>query len=305
MSEPVREADWLVREETERAAARREGTVLSPEFFRQAKLATLVAIAMGGLLAAAVIPCLVNYRYGDEGGVLLAIAGLSLGLIPLAYRWERIQAAAGEADEETRDALGHDGRFVSLIVRQGDAPTGEDRGMVWFEDGRLFFSGRRTSFGLVPSQTQGFVKFEGRLTGVRNEVNLVLTLESPAGPMVLSFGSPTAHSAAPGFAPRGLKADIDRWRDKTYARGEGSGQWPPTSVGPCVVTERRLMVRVFKRALLPPLLPAYYVLHVLMMASPFVAGVGYVAGVLAILLSPTGLLLERAWRDRRRLRRAR
>lgn len=304
MSEIVREAEWLVKEEAERATARREGTVLSVEFFRRAKVPTTVAIAMAGLLAAALIPCLVNYHYGDEAAVLLAIAGFSLGLIPLAHRWERVQAKAGEADAEMRDALGRDGRFVSLIVRQGDAPTGQDRGMLWFEDGRLFFSGRRTSFGLVPSQAQGWVRMEGPVPGVRNEVNLVLTRESLAGPMVLSFGPPISQGARPGFAAHGLKTDIDRWQDGKYGRAEGPGQWPPATVGPCVVTERRLLARVLARALLLPLFPAYYVLHILMMATPLMTGIGSIAGSLALFLSPTARLLGQAWRDRRRLRRS-
>lgn len=302
MSEPPRKAEWLTREEAERALARREGWVLSPAFFRRAKVPVAVGMASAGLLALAIGKVVTHYRFGDEPIVMLAVSALALGLIPLAYRWEKAQHAAGDADRELREAFGRGGQFVALIVRQGDAPTGEDRGILWFEDGRLYFSGHRTSFGLVPDQIKGFAKVKDAVRGVRNELNLALTREGPAGPMSLSFGPATTRHGNPDYAVGGLKADLDRWYEGRSGRAPGPGQWPPATVGPGVVSEWRLLGRALARSLVLPLVPVAFVLPA---SAPIFAEIVYGLGMVAASVSPTGALLWRAWRDRRRLRRAR
>lgn len=250
---PVREAAWLTTEEAEGRIARHEGWVVSPAFFRRGKLPTAVAaVAAGALVASLVVPG------SNPGFALFALAGLSLGSIPLVLHWERRQAAARQADVELREGFGWGkGRFVSLIVRQGEAPTGEDRGMLWFEDGRLYFSGHRTSFGLVPSQVRGYTTLRDEIPRIRNAVTLVLDRDTPVGPTSLSFGLMLPPTADATRRRSELRDDLGDWksgsmlvpkrfRDPSPTRDDlddwEDGQWPPSALGPGAASERALLV---------------------------------------------------------------
>lgn len=295
----MNDAEWSVDETAELARNRREGFVLSKEFFRRAKVQTALVVAAAGIMGSAIYHVSTAYRFGDEGFVLLAVAALSLGAIPLARHWEKRQEARHEVEPEMREALGHDGRLVALIVRQGDAPTGEDHGMLWFENGRLYFAGRRTSFGLVPGQTRGFATIDDTAPGVRHRLNLGLKRESSAGPMSISLAPYVSSLANPDAALGALKADLDRWK---HGPSAGVGQWPPVELGPCVVSERRLLARAVGTALMGGTLPAAFMLLV---SARTVAVFAFVLGMLVFTFAPRQALVWRAWWARRRLRRQR
>ena len=290
------EAEWTVGEAAEIARDRREGFVLSPAFFGRAKVQTAMVVAGLAVLGVAVVP-LAHYHYGDEGFAFVAIAILSLGSIPLARHWERRQEARHETEPEMRAALGHDGRLVSMIVRQGDAPTGEDWGMLWFEEGRLYFSGRRTSFGLVPEQARGFATVDDSARDVRHRLNLPLALDSAVGPVSLSLAPFAATLSNPEVAVGALRADLDRWK---HERAWGEGQWPPLTLGPCVATERRLFGRALGNTVSIPLLPAFVLLLV---GAPIVALAALLLGMPVCAFAGPNALVWRAWWARRRLRR--
>ncbi len=295
----MREAEWTVSEDAEIARDLREGFVLSKEFFRRAKLQTL-AVGVGlAIFGVAIAGTAMSPTFGALAFVFLTIAFLSLGSIPLAHHWEKRQEARHETEPEMRAALGHDGHLVSLIVRQGDAPTGEDRGVLWYENGRLYFAGRRTSFGLVPDQARGFATLEEPATGVRHRLNLVLHRESATGPMSLSFAPFVPSLSNPDVAVGALRMDLDRWKN---GRAYGEGQWPPATLGPCVVSERKLLARALATSLLGPIFPAGILLIV---AAPLVSLVAFALGTIVFSLAPGNALVWRAWWARRRLRRLR
>ena len=298
MSEIVREAAWLTTEETELLIARHEGTVVSKEFFRRGKPQTATIFVAAGVLALAFKVASLNPAYLPFA--IAAVGGMSLGLIPIVLHWEARQAAAHKVDDELREGFGRGvARFVSLIIRQGGAPTGEDRGLLWFEDGKMYFSGHRTSFGLVPSQVSGFATVDSSVPRVRHEVNLVLKRDTPAGPMSLSFGGivPVEFNVAAQHAS--LRMDLDDWKQRGY--GE-EGQWPPSGFGPLVVSDRRLLFELAAWICLFPVMPTALALT---LVHP---GIALGTCWLVAFSMPNALgndLRSRALRDRKKLRRMR
>lgn len=148
--------------------------------------------------------------------------------------------AAWLRDIATIDELGlRSGWLVKLIVRQGDTPTGEDRGMLWIEDDRLYFSGARTSFGLTGDQVYGHCELGVPLPGLRHEVELLLRARGPAGRLAVSFSpvlqvrwqnSQTSHDVCNA---------VDLWAKNSETVG---GQLPPLDLGPSAPSRRRLFL---------------------------------------------------------------
>lgn len=303
MSEMAREAAWLTTEETEVVRARWEGTVLCPEFFRRGKIQTGLLVVAGFVFLAIAVKVAASYSAGAEGFLFFGIAIISLGAIPLARHWERQQELARKPDAELKEGFGIGrGRFVSLIVRQGDAPTGEDRGMLWFEDGRLYFSGHRTSFGLVPAQVSSFATLEAGVPGVLNEVNLVLRRDTPAGPMSISFGLFLSPQTNPAPRLAKLKYDIDDWKSHDAkwrdVAPEEPGQWPPSVAGPGVISDARLLAGALTVSVVLPCLVGGLLWRV---SSGGIATIAFCVALLVAAFSPAGSLRWRALRDRRRL----
>ncbi len=298
MIDGVREAAWLTTEETEILLARHEGTVVSPEFFRRGKSQTATILIAVGLFGLAVKAASLNPAYVPFA--IVAVAGMSLGLIPLVLHWEARQAAARLPDVELREGFGRGaGRFVELIIRQGNAPTGEDRGMLWFEDGKMYFSGHRTSFGLVPSQVGSYPTQEEPVPRVRQRVNLVLKRATAAGPMSISFGLPLVSEAQTQARHLELRTDIEKWMKM---EGAGGGQWPPSSPGPLVVSDRRLLTETAGWGLALPILLAALVSPI---TGPFFALLGAVVVSCVFWFTLGNDVRWRALRDRKRLREGR
>lgn len=296
MNDLAREAQWLVTPEAELQRARKAGTVLSRRYFREAAWQSALAlIGMGGM-GWAVYGFATSQYSGREFLLVLGGGFWCLCSAPFVRRWERQQDSARDAERVLEDEFGRNqGYFVSVIVRQGDAPTGQDSGMLWFEDGRLYFSGHRTSFGLFPSQVFGPALARKGVPGVRNAVEISLRHSTPIGPMALSFGMWERPHENASVERSILKAHLDRWLNEGTS---GEGQWPPAELGPKRVSEGSLLAGAIAWTLLPTALVG----GILRSLVPDWASLGC-ALALAVLVAavPPCNLRWRALRDRRRL----
>lgn len=127
-------------------------------------------------------------------------------------------------DAATIDELGaREGWLVELIVHAGDAPLGADRGMLWIEDGRLYFAGRRTSFGLTPDQTL-FCEIVRPVPGLRHPIRLPLRATTPAGPAAISLRVVRPAKWQLRTHDDEIVRTLDRWRSPSGVTG---GQFPP------------------------------------------------------------------------------
>ncbi len=187
------------------------------------------------------------------------------------------------------------GWLVELIVHGGDAPLGTDRGMMWIEEGRLYFAGRRTSFGLTADQTAGPCERVRAVPGLRHGLRLPLR----ASNAFLSFT--VVRPAKWQMAMRdGEVAEVVKdWIARREATG---GQLPPLEPGPGSASAHRLLAKTivsfgYWPALL--LLVRWSNLFDFSLAAiVFLLGLG-AGGALPSLSSPA--LWLRAYRDRRRL----
>lgn len=221
---------------------------------------------------------------------LAALSAVGSGWLTfwLTRRDAELLRRTAEADEMRRGDLGRSvGWLVDLIVVQGDAPTGTDRGMLWIDEGRLCFSGDRTSFALSPNQIAGRCRSVIPISGLRHAVRL--PLRHPG----------LALSIDPGSIPiNDLRREIDAWAATAPST---VGQLPPTRLGPGAPSPARLQFRA--------LFSTTYWSVALLLTLANLPQEGAAAGPLALLLLVVGMILRcgypgtrwRAWHDRRRL----
>ncbi len=203
----------------------------------------------GALAGGAALPFLVSPL-----GVALPVAAVILGFgaLGLMGRHSDDRRRQGKAPvQELREEFGVGSVWkVDLMIRQGEAPTGCDEGLMWVEGGRIVFSGLRTSFALVPAQAAGMVRHDPELRGQRLRLNLPLAKETPAGPLSLSFWP-----IAEGFRraendASDLRFALNRVLDHGGSSPpELTGQWPPLGIGPGAPAPGALLAR----ALLSPI----------------------------------------------------
>lgn len=79
--------------------------------------------------------------------------------------------------------------LVRVTIRTSGHSVGVDRGVVWFSDQRLFFSGHRTSFvlggqDLIPRLEWSNLKLPG---GLKELSDSMVALRHPDGPLFVSF----------------------------------------------------------------------------------------------------------------------
>lgn len=159
--------------------------------------------------------------------ILLASIAATLGL---AARDNDLHSRIKAHDRTKREEFGSGaGWIVNLLVRQGDAPTGADRGMLWLEGGRLLFSGDRTSFALSSDQIAGPCRVQKPVAGLRHAIQVPLTPRTMAGPLSLSLDAGADEDA--------VRRAVDRWAQEKTA----GGQLPPTRIGPGAPSPRRLL----------------------------------------------------------------
>ena len=285
MTELAREARWLSAGEAERIRAlanRSEGLGWT---------GTVLPLSSLSLVAYAV-------HIGDP--VVRAFCGV-VGITGALLAFVLLFARRDDRQKDGYNALRMEfpsdcGMLVSLIVRQGDAPTGEDVGLLWFEEGRLYFSGRRTSFGLVSGQARTVSGVREGVRGIRNAVDLTLRRDTAAGTMALSFEPVLPPHEGRDVHRTALRAELAGWLGVVSG---GEGQFPPTILGPGVVAQGRLL-----RDALAATLPIPVLLSILFHYTyPPLALTAFGLALFVIVGAvPASNLRWRAWRDRRRLR---
>lgn len=210
--------------------------------------------------------------------------------------------AAGERARSLRDGFGPGPVWaVELMVRQGGAPTGADQGLMWVEDGRIVFSGLRTSFALAPAQMAGIVRHLPRRAGLRHRLNLDLAHETAAGPLSLSFWplAPSLQGAENDATDlRAALNTVAKRRDHALA---ATGQWPPVTRGPGAPTRRDLLVRATGPIAAWIALGATFGASILPNATGALAAFLFVAGVGNVAYRDESLPRWRAYRAHRRL----
>ncbi len=286
VSLPLREAQWIVADDAPRSRN-------LPVRMALAERRPEAVLTLGSL---SLLWGTIHTSSPDLGffGTFFGLGGL---LLALAFRLARVEDtrlreyAAARAEFE-----GDHGQLVSLLIRQGDAPTGADVGVLWFEDAHLYFSGRRTSFGLVPDQARGGGRLRDRVPGIRNPVEIALRRDTALGPMTLSIDPLLPAKQSVDLERASLKSALDAWsRDQS----DDPGQLPPAAPGPGVVSDRRLL----RDALTTTFLGAAAVGLVGAYATPHYAAVEFLLGVWVFVgIVPSSNLRWRALRDRRRMR---
>lgn len=217
--EPLaRQAEWTPSSVVERDVEHRRRRVTNHDWLALTVGAT--AITSAAILGI----CLLAIFF--QGYTIFPALALIGGLFYLAkridLRRDRLQEEAASADRILREEFGAgQGWLVSLKILQGAAPSGEDRGMLWIEDGRLVFAGHRTSFTLSQDQVTGRCAFKPKVPGLRNTWSLPLNLHTPAGPVSLSLEVAESGHAMPSA--------INHWLDQKPTE---IGQLPPTTLGP-------------------------------------------------------------------------
>lgn len=217
-------------------------------------------------------------------------------------RSSRIAERGRKKRQEMREAYGAvEGWTVELTVFQGAAPTGRDRGVVWFEDGRMYFVGERTSFGLAPGQVAGGLRRNWSLAGLRCSITMNLHAHTAGGSVALGLDPLPADGYEP--SPDAHFASVlTKW---TSEKGPPDGQLPPLALGPDAPSTRTLLVRAVASTafwVVVATLLAFLGLFTAWWVVPPAAAFG---GCLLILWSDLWAPRLRwlAWRDRRRLRR--
>lgn len=204
----------------------------------------------GGVAFGAGVAGLVGAVWGvgvPAGAVVGTFATLGL----MGRRQDELSRAAREEVAGLREEFGAGPVWaVDLLVRQGEAPTGRDQGLMWVEGGRIVFSGLRTSFALVPGQTTGAVRHESSVSGIRLRLNLPLGRETAVGGLSLSFWP-----LSEGVRRRENDAADLRFALNTVLDGHvrespfAEGQWPPLALGPGVPSARALLRGALGRVL--------------------------------------------------------
>ena len=241
-------------------------------------------------------------RYAESPllGVLLFGLATLLGLLVVVFvRWDNARLDAVTAPDRARwEEFGsREGWLVELIVLQGDAPTGRDRGILWIEGARLNFAGDRCSFSLAPGDLAGACRSERSIQGLRLGMRIPLRHETGGGRLALSMKAQGRRLEG----AIGLRRDVD-----AFARREtlGLGQLPPTALGPGASSKLALFVGasgmtgfVLFSGVFTVLaaITARDALSALIVLSIVLCGVWNVGGW-------TVPARWRAWRDRRRLR---
>ena len=170
------------------------------------------------------------------GGLLAFVAALSFGVLVFVFaihdNARLVETKAPDEAKRTEFGAG-EGWLVDLIVLQGAAPTGKDRGMLWIEGGRLCFSGDRTSFALAPGGVMGSCRREHAVGGLRYRTRL--SLDHPHG-LALSFD---VEGDVLGSHSADARQAIDTWIETESTQ---ENQFPPTRVGPGAPSRQTLFV---------------------------------------------------------------
>lgn len=231
-----RTAEWTLHPIYERALAREKASRHKGRCFGWGFVGTTFGLCPGVVV--------IGLLHGiPVAAIVMILVGFLTVMVVFATESFRRKETASALEKSNRDELHGEyeavgGWLVDLTILQGATPTGHDRGVVWSEEGRLFFVGARTSFGLFPSQISP--GGQNTLASANGEAPLTLPLRiaTAAGPVAIELDSPSKKDDPYASASLG-------WRVRSWlAEGvEGVGDWPPLSLGPDVPTPRLLLAK--------------------------------------------------------------
>ena len=220
-------ADWRPNPVTEREIAedrRRERR-------RRKNVALLAGTGLGLCPLSCLGTCTTLDGHGDEATfMILGLVSAVLGL----YGFIRF-VADKEAERRRVLALrqefsGVGGWLVEMTVFQGEAVSGTDVGVVWFEKERLFFTGARTSFGLGVEDTARRVLGSGAV--IDSGIGIVLPLRewTPVGAVAIGLRF-IAHEPeiSPVVGETSFRHTLGNWMARSAPT---RGQLPPLTPGP-------------------------------------------------------------------------
>ena len=225
-------------------------------------------------------------------GFPLAFALLVYVLVRSVREVEKLREERIRLQEE--HAAVH-GWIVDLAVMQGAALTGRDRGVVWFEEGRLLFLGRRTSFALAAA-TEGVL----RPGWWRSEGALPLRTRTAAGAVALTFEMMPSDDLADSRRDYEFAQAVQSWN---AAAAPAEGGLPPLAIGPGAPSPASLLVAALATTALWLLLGGGFVLMAVRLNLYLAFTIGIVGASLLAGL-PDHWRTEhrwRAYRDRLRL----
>ena len=232
----------------------------------------------------------------------LTTLGLVIAALRRIVKTNALELASWNATRWEHAAV--DGWPTTVDVLQGAAITGRDRGTVWFEDGRLFFVGERTSFGLAPSQVAQHGRKEERADGSNRAFVLPLAARTEAGSVSVRFQL-VFHVpfGAVGYRDYDdFSREVRRW---IAVETLSEGQLPPLSLGPDAPRPNLLLARALGTTML---WTVYLASSAYAMSLSPVSLCGVLVAPVLLLFWPTLWEPRVKWRaflDRRRLDRGR
>ncbi len=233
------QGDWRLNPVTERELAqdRRQ------ERKRRRNLWALVLASIGLCPFACFGTCMSLGAGSDAWGFVLASA-LSIGaFVAIVMRYTHLAALGRARRLALRQEFGGvAGWLVELTVHQGEAVSGRDVGIAWFEGDRMYFTGSRTSFGLGPADVRGGALDASSTIEIGPHLMLPLRKETIVGPLSLGFRFMPSEPENAGLTSNetGFREALRGW---STAGGNTQGQLPPLAPGPDLASVWALQAR--------------------------------------------------------------
>jgi len=240
---------------------------------------------------------------GAESSWIAALVFGSVGLLVVALARVSIdKGRQGERLDALRKEFGDvKGWLVEMSVRQGEALSGRDVGIVWFEDERLYFMGARTSFGLGRDDTQGRLASAHDVLEDRPHAVLPLQAKTLAGPVSVEL---VFLHTVPEHGQRladdlEFKHALKIWFSEAMPE---RGQLPPLTLGPDLPSVSALRRRALAAVAIWPTLLVLALLATPLVGTFVFVGLGILVPLVALwspVVSPRRC--RRAIRDRQAL----
>lgn len=185
-------------------------------------------IAIGAVVAFAVL----GYALTQEVGWLIALASSSLWVGLPAFLYFALRRGPHTATRDDlrllEDPEDRDTCLVEIMVVRDGKCVGADRGVAWFDGGRLMFNGARTSFAIGGEDVLPRREWAGRGGNVKIDTCLAVPLRVPsdeAGQAFIFF-QPLRAANLPADHEERFVERLGAFRSRP-PQSRGPRQWPP------------------------------------------------------------------------------
>ena len=188
------------------------------------KLSTQIfAISLVLAPFAALVPASETVFFLHAAVASAVVSCLGISSLVLAAQARKVRMRNARRLGEEYAVVG--GFLARTTVFMGEAAIGSDHGIVWSEEGRLYFAGPRTSFGLFASQVGPL-----GIKETKRSLRLPLRVSSRTGLLSLEFMAlAKGKELGEDQQQAHLAWMIHSWLAQTSV---GEGQWPPLTLGP-------------------------------------------------------------------------